>query len=416
MTVVKELAKKVAGASVAFYLLFLIGLSYLFGSVFDSGNRVHNIEVLFVNRDQGPIGAAVVAAFEDLQGPEFFSFVPKNASEYPTQDDLVRAVRDGDYWAALAVNENSTARYLSAISGNSSSSYDPSEVMVYVWNEVRNPSLSEEIYPPLFQMLASRSATMFGYMYGEKALQIYNRQSNATSVAMYALFNPIATSQINIQAMQQGVRIYYSTLTVAMIVLQQFFFGLAVHFITMNAHKSISVHTYIAFKAVGSTIFCLGAAFCMAGNMWAFRENWSVNGNQYILSVMILWLLMAIHNLLFQSLLLFLPVPAMPFMVILWVLINVTATATPFILSPGFYRVGYAVPSFEAYDVLNDIWSRGSVPSLYRALPILFSWWVVLLGTLIAGCYHLYRKESQNALADISSENSEVVLETVQKA
>ena len=58
-------------------------------------------------------------------------------------------------------------------------------------------------------------------------------------------------------------------------------------------------------------------------------------------------------------------------------------------MNPGFYKWGYALPTNEAYTILTDIWSRGSVPQLYRSLPILVSWWVV--GLTLATWSHFYR-------------------------
>ena len=69
----------------------------------------------------------------------------------------------------------------------------------------------------------------------------------------------------------------------------------------------------------------------------------------------------------------------MPFLLMTWVFLNITSSITPFEINAGFYRLGYALPAHEAYQVLTDIWSGGAVPQLYRAMPILFSWWVLLL-------------------------------------
>ncbi|CAN6663304.1 hypothetical protein TRVA0_035S00188 [Trichomonascus vanleenenianus] len=413
MLVVKELTKRLAMASVALLILFLGGVSYVFGSVYRSGYRVHNIEVLFVDRDQGAIGQAVTAAYQELQGPTFFTFVPKNASRYQSDDALVKAVTDGHYWAALAVNEGSTERYFDAISENSSITYDSSQVLTYVWNGVRYPAYSDSLFPVNFQVLAQVSSAAFEKMYGEKSFGILKNQSQPSPESLSAFFNPIGVTQINVQAMDQGSRVFYSTLVMAMVILQQFFFALAIHFIfdSVKAHESLSLVWYVTVRVVGSLLFCLGASFCMAGNLWAFREDWSVNGNQYVLTAMTFWLLMNIHSLIFQSAILLLPLFALPFIIISWVLINVTSTATPFVLNPGFYRWAYAVPSYEAYQVMTDIWSRGSVPALFRALPILFSWWVTVLTIMSTACYLLYKKSKQTARVNTEEKSGPSLLQ-----
>jgi hypothetical protein len=92
-----------------------------------------------------------------------------------------------------------------------------------------------------------------------------------------------------------------------------------------------------------------------------------------------LWLLFHIHYLAIEAAIQVIPLPAMPFLLMPWVFLNITSSITPFEINPGFYRFGYAFPAHEAYQVLTDIWSGGAVPQLYRAMPILFSWWVLLL-------------------------------------
>ena len=66
-----------------------------------------------------------------------------------------------------------------------------------------------------------------------------------------------------------------------------------------------------------------------------------------------------------------------PFFILTLALTSVASTISPFELSPGFYRIGYVLPAHEIYQVLLDIWTRGCNPTLYRSLPILFSWWLV---------------------------------------
>ena len=79
------------------------------------------------------------------------------------------------------------------------------------------------------------------------------------------------------------------------------------------------------------------------------------------------------------------PVQFASFFILTWIIVNVSSTISPFDLSPGFYRLGYALPAYELYPVLDDIWTDSCSPYLYRSLPILFSWWVVGLVLFLGG-------------------------------
>lgn len=92
---------------------------------------------------------------------------------------------------------------------------------------------------------------------------------------------------------------------------------------------------------------------------------------------MALWLVMHLYFCIIDSVIAVLPMKFMPFFILTWVIVNVTSTLSPFELSPGFYYIGYAIPAYELYQVLLDIWTHSCNPTLYQSLPILFSWWLV---------------------------------------
>jgi hypothetical protein len=114
---------------------------------------------------------------------------------------------------------------------------------------------------------------------------------------------------------------------------------------------------------------------------------------------MVVWLLHQIHYLVIDTVTAFLPIPALPFFLLTWIILNLTSTVSPLELSPDFYRWGYALPANEAYTVLTDIWSNGAVPALHRALPILFAWWLVAMGTAVYGHIHRHRKACRPKLS-----------------
>ena len=84
-------------------ILFLGNMSYLYGVVFRSSYRVHNIHMLEVNLDTGSsvIQGSVEAAYEALHSDEFPTLITKSASDYPSLQAAQRAVCRGDYWLSL---------------------------------------------------------------------------------------------------------------------------------------------------------------------------------------------------------------------------------------------------------------------------------------------------------------------------
>jgi Protein of unknown function (DUF3533). len=129
----------------------------------------------------------------------------------------------------------------------------------------------------------------------------------------------------------------------------------------------------------------------MAGYIWAYRESWGQRGSRFVLTWITMWLLMHINFLFFDITTAFIPIQFMPFIVLTWVILNVASTISPFELNPGFFHWGYALPSHEAYQILIQIWSGGCNNRLYRALPIMFSWWIVGVPIAVYAMQHRCR-------------------------
>jgi hypothetical protein len=160
------------------------------------------------------------------------------------------------------------------------------------------------------------------------------------------LFDPIAASSIDISPINQGVRFYYNTVTMVMVILPQFFFVMALNGISAqtNIFGLLSLKKNIAFRLGVSISFTFIASLCMTGYIWAFREDWGVTSGQFALTWMAVWLAMHLNYFIIDSVTAVAPISLMPFFILTWVIMNVASTLAPFELSPGWYRIGYANP------------------------------------------------------------------------
>lgn len=165
---------------------------------------------------------------------------------------------------------------------------------------------------------------------------------------------------------------------IILILIQKFFYLAALNglYIQHGLYSRLSPHRMVIMRDIISLLYCLVGSLCTTGAIWAFRAGWSVDGRQYVLSWMVLWLFAHINFLQLDVFTIWLPPPYISMALISWIVFNVASIILPFELSPGFYRIGYAAPAHEVYQTLIDIWSRGCNPQLYYALPILFVWWI----------------------------------------
>ncbi|GKZ16469.1 hypothetical protein AbraIFM66951_000303 [Aspergillus brasiliensis] len=367
----------VTGSFVLLQLLFLGNFCYLYGTQFQSTDRAHNFNILLVDYDGGVVGRSLNAAYQALKGDSFPTLDQRATTDYPTTKDIQEAVCRGSYWAAIYSNADASTRLSSALNDETAAAdYQSTDALSYVWNEARYPAESDAELLSNLQMLVSYARSAYYKINGTAVAQF----ATLTNPAILQVFaDPIEAMANNIQPTVQGTRVLYNTVTMVLPIIQQFFFLMALN----GVSSQFQLYTQLGYffngmiRAGLSAAYTLLGSLCTAGYIWAYRENWGVNGNQFALTWMVFWLYMQINFLILDTATAYIPMQFMPFFVLTWAITNVASSITPFEMSPGFYRWGYALPAHEVYSLLAEVWSGGCARQSYRALPILFAWWIV---------------------------------------
>jgi hypothetical protein len=368
-------------------LLFFLNMCYLHATQFQSLTRSHNFNVLYVDYDGGVIGKSVSDAYLYLRGESFPNLHQVAPQEFPQPSDIRDAVCRGEYWGAIYAKSDASANLTSALKSGASA---PTS-LAYVWNGARYPVFSQAIIYSNLVKLTHTTRTTYYENNGSAVAATANFSMPAT---LKAFNNPIQAEEINIKETKEGTRVFYNTISMAMPIVQQFFYMLALNGIgsVFGAFTILSWKINALLRMTVSILYTLMGALCMTGYIWAYRESWHQTGSHFTLTWMILWLLMHINILFFDITTAFIEIQWMPYIALTWIIFNVASTITPFEMSPAFFRWGYALPSHEAYQVLMQIWSGGCNNRLYQALPIMFSWWIVGVSTSIFAMYHRCRK------------------------
>lgn len=352
--------------------LFLGLFCYIFGSLFQQESHVHNINILFVDYDESTIGTAVRDAYQNLKGPGFPTLDERSALAYPNPDSVESAVCNIKFWGALFITANSSNGLTAALAGGpAASSYNANNVLTVVWNEARYPTTVDSAVYGSLTTLSEAARAIYTKTNAKQTIQSLNT-SDDTALAIYS--NPWTLASINLQPTSQGSRLIYNTLVIILIMIQEFFYlgyvnGLYLQF---NLYASVTPHRIAIVRQIISGVYTLAGSLCTAGAIWAFRNNWNVNGGQFMLTWMALWLFAHLNFLVLDVFTIWLPPPFVPMALISWIVLNVTSILLPFDLSPAFYKWGYALPAHCVFNVLIDIWSGGCNPQLYYGLPVLF--------------------------------------------
>jgi hypothetical protein len=326
----------------------------------------------------------VADAYQSLKADSFPSLYQLSAGQYSTPEDLRGAVCSGDYWAAIYAAPDASNALANTLANGTVSQ---GSALTYIWNGARYPAIGQsEIYANIMTLFQVARSTY----YSSSASGVLSSINVSSSIAVETFLNPIEASEINLKPTTQGPRVLYNTVSLVMPIIQQFFFMMALNGISSQFH----VYTKLGHMANGllrmsvSIIYTFISALCMVGYIWAFKEDWAVNGNQFVLSWMIIWFYMHINFAIIDSLTAFVPMQFLPFCILTWVILNISSSISPFELNPGFFRWGYALPAHEVYQVLVQIWSDGCQDQSYRALPILFAWWIVGIAIAIYAVHY----------------------------
>ncbi|EHL02837.1 putative Nitrosoguanidine resistance protein SNG1 [Glarea lozoyensis 74030] len=356
-----------AKSFVMLQVLFLGLFSYIFGAIYHQSNRVHNIEILFVDYDGGAVGNSFQQAYQTLKGPSFPTLIQRTPTEYPSAINQIHHVCNVDYWASIYIANGASQRVEAALTGLGSS-HNQSDIAYYIWNEARYPAVVDQVVSSTLLLLSSTARI------------IYAKQNWTTTTlsptAHQTFTDPWHLTSINLQPTAQGARLIYNTLVIVFLLIQQFFFLGTINALydAFQIYTRLNPHRIFFFRWMLSAIYCLVGSLCVTGAIWAFRSGWQVNGNQFALTWVSLWLFAHANFLTLDVFTAWVPAPLVPMALITWVVLNVASVLLPFELSSPFYKWGYAVPAHCLYNTLVDIWSRGCNPVLYYALPVLFAY------------------------------------------
>jgi Protein of unknown function (DUF3533) len=370
-------------------ILFFALFAYIFGSLYQQNGHTHNLSVLFVDYDAGgSITQAIRQSYSKVQTDSFPMLIERPALEFPDpptslRDEVCRA----RYWAALYVSPGASNRLQDALTGGSAAtSYNRSDALVFIWNEARYSAVVDSSISSNLQTLSSSAKVAWANLMAPNISQSLSLQD---PTLITTVLDPWTLTSVNIQPTTQGSRLVYNTLVIILILIQEFFYLGTINGLYAQFKLFLSLHPtrIIVYRNCISLAYTLIGSLCVTGIIWAFRAGWHVNGNQFALNWMALWLFAHSNFLVLDVCTVWFPAPYIPMALITWVVLNVTSILLPFELSPAFYRWGYAMPAHEVYQTLTDIWSGGCNPQIRYALPILFSWEVVGLVLTAVGVY-----------------------------
>ncbi|EXJ85685.1 hypothetical protein A1O1_06051 [Capronia coronata CBS 617.96] len=399
----KTFLTSVAFSFVLLQLLFLANMSLLYGSQYRDAYRTHHMKVLAVDYDGGVVGESLLGAYRQLKGDTFPTLDIRPASEYPDYGTIKEAVCQGHFWAAVYSLSGASERLSAALQGGTAAtSYNSSNAIRYVYNEARYPTTEAGYVTADLQQLIAASRTVYNQLNGTSAYGLVNQSDSA---AIEAFLDPFTASSIDLKPTEQGTRVLYNTASVALSIVQQFFFIMAINGISngLSLFSRLTVQTNGLIRLGFAATYTFIGSLCWTGYIWAYKEDWALTGGQFMLIWMLGWLFMHINFLILDTASVLIPMQFMPFFVLTWVILNITISLANFDQSPSFYKYGYALPAHNWYETFVTITSDGCYNRLYRNLPVLFAWFI--LGHLLVVPATVHRCRAANKQVEEEEKN-----------
>ena len=377
-------------AFVNFLLLQIVFFSlfcYLYGSLYQQNTHIHNISIVYVDYDGGIIGQSVRDASHTLQSRGFPTLIERSPVEFPSPVDIRSAVCNIHFWAAVYTAHGASSRLATALAANDTatvSTFNRSDVLFYIWNEARYPTVVDSVIASNIQNLSSTARAVYTRESSSSVLAVLR---SAEALNLFA--NPWETVSINIQRTAQGSRLIYNTIAVILIFVQEFCFlgivnGLYTQF---RLYSRLFPSRVIMVRIILSALYTLSGSFFSTVAVWAFRHGWHVNANQFVLSWFTLWLFAHLNFLTLDFFTVWLPAFYTPLALISWAILNIASILIPYELNPGFFRWSYVLPAHSLYMTQIDVWSRGCNPQLWYTLPTMFTIEITSLTLSSIGVY-----------------------------
>ncbi|KAI5292730.1 hypothetical protein KEM52_006113 [Ascosphaera acerosa] len=381
--------------SILFYCVVVwIPACWILGSTYKQKDHVSNLRVVVADLDQSDIGSSVYSACKSISGrsnkPTF-----ELRSDISSFDQAYEEVYSGRYWGGVVIQPGATDRFVDAFrSGNRS--YDPTAAVSVIFNSARWPATTSAYISPVLLSTITASQEDFRETRGQELLA--DAAAEAITPDMYAVvFSPYAAAKVDIQPFELGARYFLGTAAFVFPIILTFFISLAMRGAYEEYGYLSKTHGLLYRTAMSASLTLIGG-LCYAAWLHVFHEESSLSRRTFAFVWLVLWQYGFACFWFFDIVATGIPVALIPPITLTFVVMQVTAAAFPHDVKHAFYRVEYAMPSFNAFELLVTVLTDGSTNHVPRNVAALVGWTVFWF--LLDFAVHWWYVQSNLALQD----------------
>lgn len=354
--------------------------SIFWGSAFGQSNRIHNLNVLVVNYDEGVLGRSLVELTEKLgENPSNLGYQTVTPVEYGKQPDAMRGdILEELAWGAIVIQPNASERLFAAIN---ESNFLSSDLVKFYFSEGRQTVVGSVMVP---QIIALNETWISNF----KPDWIHNLTQTLSSTVISDLLSsnpnfvtfPVSIGLVNVAPVFGDVSAAMLSSGLVFIIIVSFFQIPNFANINVTMLSKVPFLQYMFYRLALNIPFILVLSLSYSLISLAFQQDFTKHfGHRgFPIYWMINFLSMAALGGASDNVVAitmnFLP-PALDFWLVFWVAFN-SAGLGALELSPEVFKVERAFPLFNAQTAVRTV-LFGTKNQLGKNFGILIGWCVV---------------------------------------
>lgn len=408
MTEYIKAAPKFIWAYVQVFCIYVGILSLYWGTLYKRQDRFQNVGMLVVNDDTSfsnngtEMQTYISDAFLDLlQLPEtrrLGKFMVVNTTEFhdlanshnnTPYEEVVRQIHHQKYWAGFYIKPNASQLIYDSLASNNATYMTlgaVNDTVTVVYETGRHLSaLNQYLIRNLNAVAFDWNTRLSNSVYPDiiKSLSSTQQQSllQNTSIPIFTTF-PILNFVDNRPSSNAAI-LGPSELGLIYALLfsfNQFNFSLEIYRIM---RERLKYHSYIFYRFIVSQLNALLLALVYGLMTIALKipTEAAFGHSGFVVLWMFIYLYLSAVGVINEIVVLIILAFEQQIMMAPWMIFNIvsniSATFAPFVLMPGFYRFGYAMPMYNIYEALKVVFFDTWKGNLGRNLGVLIIWIVV---------------------------------------
>ncbi|EGV64801.1 hypothetical protein CANTEDRAFT_104467 [Yamadazyma tenuis ATCC 10573] len=392
---------------VSLFLILITVLSIYWGSFYHRESRLSNQKTLLVDLDSpirvnGTEIPGIGRDFVDFVTTDSWAqarcgFTIVNSSYFNAGENITarvaQMVRHQKYWGAVVIGPNVTAGLYEAIQSQNASAATLIPYFInWYYLKSRHLSTFSTTYRYSLEVLETlwvnngsfnTQSTILQSLSASEQVSLLRNNETVPLMTLKPTINEVdlgASSDISVLGPSQLGLVYAQLFTV-----YQFMFFQTIYKVV---REKISTRSYLFFRWAASNFnaLFLSLVYCLATLAFQISVTDTFGHSGFLVLWMILYMFILTNGFISDTVISLVMAYEKPYLVapctILNVVVNLATTFSPFELMPRSYRIGYALPMYNTYQLMRVVFFDSWKGTMGVNIGVMWIW--IVVGTIVS--------------------------------